>query len=234
MATRITRTVKNKNNKNNEDYVTAIEEMLHDTEFYQTEPTDKNKEFADNIKRNVEDLEKKKYITDKEKKFLLDDLDEPRTPIFYGLPKIHKLFTKIPPMRPIVSGYQSCTAKLSEFLDSFLKHQAQRCKSYIKDTTNFLVKLQSLKNLPSNTVLVTMDVSSLYTNIDQEEGAEACYLKLEQRKYKSIPSLVLKKLILLVLRCNISISVRILFTTEGYLYGYTHGSKLCEFIYGQL
>ena len=106
-------------------------------------------------------------------------------------------------MRPIVSGYDSCTAKLSEFLDSFLKYQAQRCKSYIKDTKDFLIKLRSFKSIPTNCILVTMDVSSLYTNIDQLEGAEACFQKLEERKRKNIPSILLKNLILLVLKCNI-------------------------------
>ena len=48
-----------------------------------------------------------------------------------------------------------------------------------------------------------MDVSSLYTNIDQEKGAEACYQKLEQRKFKSIPSTTLKTLILKVLKFNV-------------------------------
>ena len=47
-----------------------------------------------------------------------------------------------------------------------------------------------------------MDVTSLYTNIDHEEGAEACFQKLETRKKKSIPSKILKSLILLVLKCN--------------------------------
>ena len=45
-----------------------------------------------------------------------------------------------------------------------------------------------------------MDVSSLYTNIDHEEGAEACREHLELRRNKSIPSSKLKSLILLVLR----------------------------------
>ena len=47
-----------------------------------------------------------------------------------------------------------------------------------------------------------MDVSSLYTNIDHNEGAEACYVKLEERKNKTITSVVLKSLILLVLKSN--------------------------------
>ena len=113
------------------------------------------------------------------------------------------MFEKIPPMRPIVSGYGSCTTKLSEFLDSFLKFQAQKCNSYIRDTKDFLRRLNSIKVLPKNSILMTLDVSSLYTNIDQEEGAAACFRKLEERKKKDIPSSLLKKLILLVLRCNI-------------------------------
>ena len=46
--------------------------------------------------------------------------------------------------------------------------------SYIKDTTHFLRKLDDLKELPPGSVLVTLDVSSLYTNIPHKEKIEAC------------------------------------------------------------
>ena len=46
--------------------------------------------------------------------------------------------------------------------------------SYIKDTTHFLKKLDDLKELPPGSLLVTLDVSSLYTNIPHNEGIEAC------------------------------------------------------------
>ena len=62
------------------------------------------------------------------------------------------------------------------------------------------MKLSSIKNIPENSFLVTMDVSSLYTNIDHEEGAEACFQKLEERKNKSIASIVIKNLILMNLK----------------------------------
>ena len=74
---------------------------------------------------------------------------------------------------------------LSKFVDSFLKSQAQKCKSYIRDTKDFLMKLLSITNIPENSFLVTMDVSYLYTNIDHEEGAEACFKKLKEKKNKS-------------------------------------------------
>ena len=47
-----------------------------------------------------------------------------------------------------------------------------------------------------------MDVSSHCTNIDHEEGAEACFKKLEERKNKSIPSITIKNLILMILKSN--------------------------------
>ena len=48
--------------------------------------------------------------------------------------------------------------------------------SYIKDTAHFLRKLDDLKELPPGYLLVTLDVSSLYTNIlvPHKEGIEAC------------------------------------------------------------
>ena len=101
------------------------------------------------------------YITDKQTKYLVKDLNEPRIPIFYGLPKIHKIFTEFPPLRPIVSGFNSCLCHLSEFVDSFLKFQARNCKSYIRDTKHFLQKISNIKDLPETAILVTMDVSSL-------------------------------------------------------------------------
>ena len=64
------------------------------------------------------------------------------------------------------------------------------------------MKLSSIKNIPENSFLVTMDILSLYTNINHEEGAEACFKKLEERKNKSIPSIFIKNLILMILKSN--------------------------------
>jgi hypothetical protein len=93
---------------------------------------------------------------------------------------------------------------LSEFLDSFLKYQAQRCSSFVRDTKHFLQKIEEVKrtSLPKDSILVTMDVAALYTNIDHEEGAEACFQKLETRTNKRVPSKTLKLLILQVLKCT--------------------------------
>lgn len=188
---------------NTSDYLTACENQLKNKTFYCLLDHDENIGNAETIKEEINNLRNNNYINTKEKNKLSEHLDNPRTPLFYGLPKIHKLFDKFPPLRPIVSGYNSCTVRLSEYIDSFLLYQAQRCKSYIKDTKDFLNKLKEITSLPEGTFLVTMDVKSLYTNIDHEEGAEACRLKLEERSNKTVPSHVLKRLILIVLKSNV-------------------------------
>ena len=45
--------------------------------------------------------------------------------------------------------------------------------SYIKDTTDFLNKLASLNSLSHNVLFVSLEVTSLYTNIPQNEGINA-------------------------------------------------------------
>ena len=51
----------------------------------------------------------------------------------------------------------------------FTKHGAQIQDSYLNDTTNFIRFIESTR-VPRNAFLVSMDVTSLYMNIPQEEG----------------------------------------------------------------
>ena len=138
--------------------------------------------YTEEVKQKIDDTLKNNYTIKQGYKYLTKNLENPRIPLFYGLPKLHKIFDLFPPLQPTASGFDSCTCNLSKFFDSFLKFQAQKCKSYIRYTKDFLIKLSSIKNIPENRFLVTMYVSSLYTNIDHEESAEGCFEKLEERK----------------------------------------------------
>ena len=60
--------------------------------------------------------------------------------------------------------------------------------SHIEDTTDFLNKLSNLGNLPNNAILITLDVSSLYTNIPHNQGIDACLHFLDTRPNKHIPT----------------------------------------------
>ena len=60
---------------------------------------------------------------------------------------------------------------MSSFVDSLLQPIAQKQQSYIKDTTDF-IKFKEKTKMDQDTILVSMDVTNLYTNIPQEEGIE--------------------------------------------------------------
>ena len=121
------------------DYIEHCELILNDREFYEKLDANPTLIYTKEVKQKIDDMLKNNYITKHEYNYLTESLENPRTPLFYGLPKIHKIFDLFPPLRPIVSGFDSCTCNLSKFVDSFLKFQAQKCKSYIRDTKDFLI-----------------------------------------------------------------------------------------------
>ena len=88
----------------------------------------------------------------------------PRIPVFYTLTKIHK---------PNPVGCDSPTEQISSYVDYLLQPIAKVQKSYIKDTTDFLNSIEKTK-VEKDTVLVSMDVASLYTNISQEGITIVC------------------------------------------------------------
>ena len=102
------------------------------------------------------------------KKWLCQTPNPSRIPLFYTLTKIHK---PTPVGRPIISGCDGPTEKLSAFIDKLLQPITQNQQSYLKDTTDFTNILENIK-VPKNTILVSMDVTSLYTDIPQEKGIE--------------------------------------------------------------
>ena len=74
--------------------------------------------------------------------------------------------------------------KISEFVSSVV----QTLPSYVKNTTHLLNKLQGFDDIPRNALLVTLDVSSLYTNIPTTEGIDAYRKLLDGRSDKSVPT----------------------------------------------
>ena len=91
---------------------------------------------------------------------------------FYRLQKINKIFDSFPELRPITFGFDSCKPNLSKFVDSFLNFQAQKCKSYIRGTKDFTINLSDY------------------------------YFKKIESKNKSIPFVVIKNLIFMILKSN--------------------------------
>lgn len=136
--------------------------------------TDANSKFINTI---ILDLQRKKFLTKKQVNFLKPPpLPRPRQ--FYLLPKIHKPIEKwsnpgyMPPGRPIVSDCSSESYQISQYIDNFLQPLSVNHATYIKNTTDFLQKIRNIE-IPENAILFSLDVDSLYTNIDTKQGLSA-------------------------------------------------------------
>ena len=165
----------------------------------------------------VNELYQQNYIDDMTKKWLCLTPNPPRVPVFYTLTKIHK---PTPVGRPIISGCDGPTERLSSFVDRLLQPIAQKQKSYLKDTADFINLIETTR-VPKNAILVSMDMTSLYTNIPQEEGVETV-CKTYDSFYKDsppIPTQYLKRALKRILEENS-------FEFNGKNYLQTHGTAM--------
>ena len=81
-----------------------------------------------------------------------------------GYFKIHKPHDHIPPVRPIVSGSGSIVENPSKFVDFHLNDLANKHKSYIQVTPDFIRQVEKLNakgKLPESAMLVSLDVIGL-------------------------------------------------------------------------
>lgn len=102
--------------------------------------------------------------------------DNSRTSRLYFLKKIHKNPMGI---RPIVSSCKSITESISNFIvTDGSNHLSKKLPSYIKDSTEFIKLIESTP-IPTNCLLASIDVSSLYTNIPHDEGIQSTLYHLK-------------------------------------------------------
>ncbi len=126
------------------------------------------------VEEILEEMYDRKIINRKQWEYLSGPA-VPRARRFYLLPKIHKerkkwsLPGKVPPGRPIVSDCNSETYNTAEFIEYHLNPISQKHTSYLRDTYDFIAKTKDLR-IPTGALLFTIDVDSLYTNIETEAG----------------------------------------------------------------
>jgi hypothetical protein len=157
---------------NRKDYITQVlsEHLL--TNSYQNLPA----ELANHRITETKQLLKTLFYTHK------NQLSQPeityfersfkarhRTPIFYGMPKIHKNPMSL---RPVVSCVNSFSSVFSNWLDFRMKELLRFIPSYIKDSKDLLTELKSIY-IPPHAKLFTADATAMYTNIDTITGVTA-------------------------------------------------------------
>ncbi|CAH2285163.1 Hypothetical predicted protein, partial [Pelobates cultripes] len=110
------------------------------------------------------------FITQELYDFLLQK--NPRTPVIYTLPKIHKDPIS-PPGRPIVSAIGGALEPIAKWLDHLFKQPVEELPTCIKDTPSLLKSLQQFTGLEPDITFITCDVKSLYTIIPHDMGINA-------------------------------------------------------------
>jgi len=159
------------------NYIAEGLRQLSNPNHYKQIPEPLYLETAVKVAEILERLHLQGYLTKKQLEFLLPP-DQPRQRIFYMLPKIHKdratwpIPNAMPPGRPIVSDCSSESERVSIFIDDYIKTRANLHPSYIKDTYDFLDKVRGTELTPDS-LLITLDVDSMYTNINHDEGIQA-------------------------------------------------------------
>ena len=180
---------------NTDDYVTQCTSLLSDTTTYrqtQEYPREQiKKELTNtlvNFKTHISNYNKKLYD------FLLPGHNT-QVPQLYGIPKVHKNFKHLPPLRPIVSHCNSQLNPTAKLLDHCLQPLAQAFPDYIQNSTALSLILEDL-HVPDDAFLVSIDVESLYPSIPQTECLYTIYEQMHEHRHLLLlnPNLLIRLL----------------------------------------
>ena len=177
---------------NTDHYITQCMVHLTDTKTYRLAngypSNDIQRQLSKvltNFKQQLDAFDKRLF------KCLITTPNKIRTPRFYGIPKIHKQFTHLPPLRPIVSQSASPLSASAKFIDHVLQPLALQYPDHLHNSTALSLLLEDL-HIPDEAILVAIDVSSLYPSIPQTECLNIIHNELH--KYRHLltfdPSLI--------------------------------------------
>ena len=159
-----------------DDYVQEPNRQLESKEFYEKLTVDTTEINRIKVNRTVNELKSSHILNEKIANDLLTS--EAKTPQFKMLRKVHKDGNS---GRPVVSSIDCHTTRISKYIDNRLQPHIKQLKSYVKDCTDFIRKINSVEKISDNSILVTVDVRSLYTNIPNKEGIEAVETTLKRK-----------------------------------------------------
>ena len=141
--------------------------QLSDTSFYAKVRKDLTSNNQKIVKDTIQNLIVKQELPATATNLIINT---PRTLCIYFLPKIHKPNN---PGRPIVSACSCPTELISSYLDQVMEKIVKSLPSYIKDSQHALEIFRDFNFLGEDKLIFTIDISSLYTVIPNNEGFQA-------------------------------------------------------------
>lgn len=165
------------------DYIAEAECQLNDGIHYEKIEKININETETKVQQLVISMKNNNEIDETTFKFLNIDNKKHKIPKAYFLPKIHKLDKDIldainikgtnntsihVPTRPIISQCESALENMGRFLDFILLPFVKRQETYLSDTSDFIRHIE-LTKVREQDILVTYDITSLYTNLSFSE-----------------------------------------------------------------
>ena len=120
---------------NKEDKIKEGQSQLDNTDHYQPLDHPMVVETASKVTSLIENLYDGRFIDETTMEWLLQTPKSPLVLEFYTLTKIHKP----KPVGRLISGCDGPTESISAFVDKLIQPFAKIQKSYIKDTTDFIL-----------------------------------------------------------------------------------------------
>ena len=156
---------------NREQYVKEGMRQLESCAHYTPVEKDLTQDFAQRVNNTLSKLASDGEISRKYFEYLTP-MGKPgiRTAELYLLNKVHSN----PPTkaRPIISANGCPVERLSEYVDFFLQPFVLEQHTYIKDTSDFIRKIEQI-TVPDNALIITLDYESMYTNIIHDGAVNA-------------------------------------------------------------
>nr|VZH93120.1 unnamed protein product [Spirometra erinaceieuropaei] len=203
------------------DYFQKAKNLLEDRQFYVPCETNPVKTLTCEINATLLGLDKSDAITPTDRR--MAGAQETALARFYGLPKVHKEGATL---RPILSLQGTPTYGLAKWLFRRLKFLTADSDTTVCSSTQFLEKLKEVSLLP-NEVMVSFDVTSLFTSIPQDLAIETVQLLL-RNKYDETENRLGHAQVLQLLR----FCLKTYFTFDGTIYEQVKGTPMGSPILG--
>ena len=175
---------------NKEDYLNKMDNTLSDISSFKkinnVDPLKNTLCLEDKLNRFIRKLKDSNKISEQEYKTIYASGSNPG--ILYGLPKIHKPSI---PLRPVLSSFKTHNYQLAKFIipeiDTYAKNEFSLNNSY-----EFFEDIKNI-NLNNENFLVSLDITSLYTNVPKCETISILTSKIYDENNSSFRNLSKKE-----------------------------------------
>ena len=154
-------------------YYEKASKLLEDTTTYERLKKDPTSKFSNKLKDTLKRLKETDRLSLEQYRKLYPTVSD--VPKFYGLPKVHK---KEVPLRPIVASRGSIMYETARFVADILSPLVGHTDHHIHNSADLVEKLSNY-TLAHDELLVSYDVSALFTSVPVKESIEIIRRRLQ-------------------------------------------------------